>query len=317
MAKPKGKEELLFPAKIALLLTIPSLFLFIFFNIWPIAFSVYLAFTNANQINVYNPEYPARPLRFIGLSNFVQLFNDPAFYYSLLKTLLFLGTSVPLKMLVGVGLAFLFSSPLIYGKRVMRGLLLTPWALPAILSVMIWRGALDPRYGPMTPFFSLIVGRPFQAVGTTMNEWDSFLAYNIIEMWLAYPFVMTVVGGAISGIPKEIIEASIVDGAGVFSRTTKVVLPLIMRTVAFVAVLTSGASLQAFLIPFVLNDGGPMKIFAGKLIYSNDLLLLYGYHRFMRDYEWGYAAAFYLIVVMILSVYVYIWFKFVFQRGGK
>ncbi|MEM2804162.1 MAG: sugar ABC transporter permease, partial [Zestosphaera sp.] len=97
----------------------------------------------------------------------------------------------------------------------------------------------------------------------------------------------------------------------------KIVLPLVMRTVAFVAVLTSGASLQAFLIPFVLNDGGPMIRFMGKLIFSNDLLLLYGYHRFMRDYEWGYAASFYLIVVLILSVYVYVWFRFVFQRGGK
>lgn len=317
MEKPKGKEELLFPAKIALILVVPSLLLFIFFNIWPIAFSVYLAFTNANHINVYNPDYPARPLMFIGLNNFIQLFNDPAFYYSLLKTLLFLGTSVPLKILIGVGLAFLFSSPLIYGRKIMRGLLLTPWALPAILSVMIWRGVLDPRYGPVTQFFSFIIGRPFQAVGTVMNEWDSFLAYNVIEAWLAYPFIMTVVGGAISGIPKEIIEASIVDGAGIFSRTTKIVLPLIMRTVAFVAVLTSGASLQAFLIPFVLNDGGPMIRFMGKLIFSNDLLLLYGYHRFMRDYEWGYAASFYLIVVLILSVYVYVWFRFVFQRGGK
>ncbi|MEM2040160.1 MAG: hypothetical protein QXN79_06695, partial [Zestosphaera sp.] len=121
MEKPKGKEELLFPAKIALILVVPSLLLFIFFNIWPIAFSVYLAFTNANHINVYNPDYPARPLMFIGLNNFIQLFNDPAFYYSLLKTLLFLGTSVPLKILIGVGLAFLFSSPLIYGRKIMRG----------------------------------------------------------------------------------------------------------------------------------------------------------------------------------------------------
>ncbi|MFN3268113.1 MAG: carbohydrate ABC transporter permease, partial [Zestosphaera sp.] len=149
MGKPKSKEELLFPTKIALILVIPSLFLFIFFNIWPIAFSVYLAFTNANDVNVYNPDYPARPLMFIGLSNFIQLFSDPAFYYSLLKTLLFLATSVPLKILVGVGLAFLLSTPLIYGRKIMRGLLLTPWALPAILSVMIWRGVLDPRYGPV------------------------------------------------------------------------------------------------------------------------------------------------------------------------
>lgn len=317
MGVVKGKEELLFPAKIALILVVPSLILFIFFNIWPIAFSAYLAFTNANQINIYNPEYPARPLRVIGLDNFQKLFNDPAFYYSLLKTLLFLGTSVPLKILLGVGLAFLFSSPLIYGKRLLRGLLLTPWALPTILSVMIWRGALDPKYGPMTPLFSFIVGRQFQAVGTTINEWDAFLVYNVIEMWLAYPFIMTVVGGAISGIPKEVIEASIVDGAGALVRTVKVVLPLIMRSVAFIAVLTSGASLQAFLIPFVLNDGGPMIKYMGKLLNSNDLLLLYGYHRFMRDYEWGYAAAFYLVMVLILSVYVFIWFKFIFQRGGR
>lgn len=305
----KRKAQVVFPVKIAFILIFPSIFLFLFFNLWPIAYSISLAFTNANYINIFNPQ-AKEPLRFIGLENFIKLFNDPGFYYSVYKTLLFVATSVPLKVLVGIMLAFLFASPNIIGRRIMRGLLLAPWALPVVMSIMVWRGLFDPESGPIATLFTSIIGRDYSIY---RYEWDAFLAYNIVEMWLAYPFIMTVTLGAITGVPREVIEASLIDGANWWARFRYIILPQISRPLWFATILTSGASLQAFLVPMLLNDGGPTQIVStvvGKaFVRVNDLLMLFGYHRAFMDGEYGYATAFYIIVVLILSVYMYIWFR--------
>jgi len=307
LARRKRKPKtVVFPSKVALLLIVPSLFLFLFFNLWPIVYSISLAFTSANYINIFRPDHPKYPLRFVGLDNFIKIFNDPGFKYSVYKTLLFVATSVPLKVAVGVALAFLFTSPMIWGRRVMRGLLLAPWALPVIMTIMVWRGLFDPAAGPVAHVFSSLLGRSYTI---HKNEWDAFLAYNIVEMWLAYPFIMTVVLGAISGIPRELIEASLIDGAGPLARFRYIILPQISRPLWFATILTSGASLQAFLVPMLLNDGGPTSIVGNAFVRTNDLLMLFGYHRAFMDGEYGYAAAFYLIVVVILAVYMYVWFK--------
>ncbi len=307
MGKPK--HQIVFPVKVALILIFPSIFLFLFFNLWPIVYSISLAFTNANYINIFNPK-AENPLRFIGLENFFKLFHDPGFYYSVYKTLLFVATSVPLKLAVGVMLAFLFTSPYIVGRRVMRGLLLAPWALPVVMSIMVWRGLFDPQSGPLALLFSYIVGKDFTIY---RHEWDAFIAYNIVEMWLAYPFIMTVTLGAITGVPREVIEASLIDGASWWARFRYIILPQISRPLWFATILTSGASFQAFLVPMLLNDGGPTEIvstFVGKaFVRVNDMLMLFGYHRAFMDGEYGYAAAFYLIVVAILGVYMYVWFR--------
>jgi len=76
-------------------------------------------------------------------------------------------------------------------------------------------------------------------------------------MWLAYPFIMTVTMGAIASIPRELIEAAYIDGASAWLRFRKVMLPQVIRPILFATILTTGSSLQAFMIPLLINSGGP------------------------------------------------------------
>jgi len=188
-------------------------------------------------------------MKFIGFDNFARLLRDPRFYNSLYKTMLFVVTSVALKMSVGVLLAVFYSSELIIGRKAMRALLIVPWAMPFLLSALTWRLLFQPN------------GQLGQLFGLNMNVNQvgmRFLIYNLFETWLAYPFVMTVTQGALRGIPKDVIEASYVDGADAFTRFRKVIFPLIAKPVSLAAVLTTGASLQAFLVPLTLNGAGPI-----------------------------------------------------------
>lgn len=242
-------------------------------------------------------------IKFVGLSNFEKLFTDPRYYYSLFKTFLFVLTSVPLKVGAGVLLAMFYSSPLIYGRKIQRGLLLAPWALPILLSGLTWRFLFSP-YGQL----GRLMG--FQIFS---REWDAYVVYNLFEMWLAYPFIMTVTMGALSGISKDVIEAAYVDGAGLWYRLRYVVLPLVSRPLITATILTTGASLQAFMVPLLLNGGGPTQTVSVPWIGErtgnvNEMLILFGYNRAVADKEWGYAAATYITVVLIIMLYVTIWF---------
>lgn len=243
-------------------------------------------------------------MKFIGFDNFARLLRDPRFYNSLYKTMLFVVTSVALKMSVGVLLAVFYSSELIIGRKAMRALLIVPWAMPFLLSALTWRLLFQPN-GQLGQLFGL---------NMNVNQWDAFLIYNLFETWLAYPFVMTVTQGALRGIPKDVIEASYVDGADAFTRFRKVIFPLIAKPVSLAAVLTTGASLQAFLVPLTLNGAGPIGNICVSFIgcrsgYMNEMLMVFGYHRVVIDREYGYAASIYLVVLLIILVYVAIYFK--------
>ncbi len=258
-------------------------------------------------------------LHFIGLGNFQKLFSDSRFPYSILKTLLFVVTSVPMKLALGVALAFLFSSNLMSGRKVMRALLLIPWALPVLLTVTTWRMLFIPDTGVFSSALSGVLGYEFNIY---YHEWDAFAVYNIVEMWLGYPFVMTVTMGAIAGIPKELIEAAYIDGAGVFQRFRHVTLPLALRPILFAAILTTGASLQAFMVPLLINNGGPQGFlwvpgFKPVSGYTNEMMVLYGYKRAWIDQEFGLSAASYLVITLIFLLYAFVWYKFVYRRGGR
>ncbi|RLG83249.1 MAG: sugar ABC transporter permease [Thermoprotei archaeon] len=249
-------------------------------------------------------------MRFVGFENFQRLFKDPRFYNSLYKTMLFVLTSVTLKMGAGVLLAIFYSSELVMGRKALRALLMIPWAMPFLLSALTWKFLFSPN------------GQLGQLLGLEINvrEWDAFLVYNLFEMWLAYPFVMTVTQGALRGVPKEVIEASYVDGAGVFTRLKEIILPLIAKPVSLAAVLTTGASLQAFLVPLTINSAGPIGEICAPYVgctsgYKNEMLIVFGYHRVMIDKEYGYAATTYLVILAIILLYVTIYFKLLKKTG--
>ncbi|MEM1877087.1 MAG: sugar ABC transporter permease [Ignisphaera sp.] len=250
-----------------------------------------------------NKDLDRLQLKIVGLDNFARLFSDPRFYNSLYKTLLFTVVSVPMKVLLGVLLALFYSSPMIYGKRVMRAFLLVPWATPFLLSATTWKFMSLPN-GPLGMAFNLNVNT---------DEWDAFIVYCLFETWLAYPFIMTITQGALSGLSKEVIEAAYIDGAGLWSRIRKIVFPLISKPVTIATILTTGTSLQVFMIPLVINGGypiGEIRVpYIGSAVgYKNEVLMLFGYNRIMIDNEYGYAASMYLVVVLIIVAYVTLWF---------
>ncbi|ACS33103.1 carbohydrate ABC transporter permease [Thermococcus gammatolerans] len=283
----------------ALTLILPGMAAFLFFNIYPILYSIYIAFTNAQMGNfpTHNPSAP--PLKFVGLDNFRWALNDPGFRSAFLWTWIFVATSVTLKVLAGIFLSVLYNSKYVIGKSLYRALLIIPWALPLLFSITVWRFMFDPIFGPVN-----IILRDFGVSNPPdwiNNATYGFIALNIIEVWLAYPFMMTVITSALQSVPDILVEAAIIDGANYWQRLTKVVLPIVSKPIAFATILTSAASFQYFLVPFLYNGS----------LFEDRFLLLYGYRKAFGASvpHYGRAAAVLFIATLILAVYMYISMK--------
>ena len=294
---------------IALLLILPGIAAFLFFNLWPIIYSIYLAFTNAQLGNfpIYNPGSPAGPLRFVGLDNFRWILNDSGFREAFEWTWIFVFTSVTLKVFVGVFLSLLYNSEYVKGKAIYRSLLIIPWALPLLFSVTVWKFMFDPIFGPVNQILKSIgVSNPPNWIN---DPFWGFIALNIIEAWLAYPFMMTVITAALQSVPETLVEAAIIDGANYWQRLRHVILPIVGKPIAFATILTSAASFQYFMVPYIYNSS----------LFEDKFLLLYGFQKaFGANPHYGRASAVMVIATLILAVYMYVNVRITkLQEGAK
>ncbi|MFA4701670.1 carbohydrate ABC transporter permease [Pyrococcus kukulkanii] len=291
----------------ALMLILPGLIAFLFFNLWPIIYSIYLSFTNAQLGNfpVQSPNAP--PLKFVGLENFKWILSDEKFRNAFKWTWIFVATSVSLKVIIGILLSLLYNSKYVKGKVIYRSLLIIPWALPLLFSITVWRFMFDPVFGPINIVLKDI---GISSLPNWINDpkW-AFLALNIIEVWLAYPFMLTVITAALQSVPDTLIEAAIIDGANYWQRFRYVILPSVGKPIAFATILTSAASFQYFMVPYLYNAG----------LFEDKFILLYGFRKaFGAVPHYGRATAVMVIATLILAIYMYINVKITkLQEGAK
>jgi len=276
----------------ALVFIIPGIAAFLLFNIYPIVYSIFISFTDASLKN-----FPVGSPSVVGLENYKWVLSDTAFRKAFIWTWVFVLTSVSLKVLVGLVLSILYTNKYVLGKTVFRALLIIPWALPLLFSVTIWKFMFDPVFGPVNIILSNYVGVTQPPRWTDQFTWG-FIALNIIEVWLAYPFMMTVITSALQSVSSDLIEAAIVDGATYWQRLRHIIIPLVSRPIMFATVLTSAASFQYFLVPFLYNAG----------LFEDRFLLLYGYRKAFGASmpHYGRASAAMVITTLIIAAYMYV-----------
>ncbi|USZ70232.1 carbohydrate ABC transporter permease [Natronosalvus halobius] len=286
----------------ALLLVLPGLFFFSLFMFFPLLFTIYLSFTDAEPATVFQDGpggitgfFGLRGVEnFVGLENYVSVLSDPAFWNSLGITWLFVAISVTLKVAFGLFLAMLVTSDRVRGKRYLRSIIIIPWALPPIFTITIWRGVFSSaRFGLANQAIAVFGMAPKSWFN---DRWLAFGTYLLTEMWLAYPFMVIITVSALQAVPDDLIDAAKVDGAGFVHRFLNVTVPSIKRPVMFAAILTAAASFTQFLIPYVFNRGGPGR--------ANELIILYGYREAFTFDAYGAGAAIMMTAVVFIGIFM-------------
>jgi len=225
-----------------------------------------------------------------GLGNYLHLFADQRYMNSLGLTLLFTALSVSASMVLGFLLALLVQKPF-KGKNLTLALLTLPMIMTPVVSALMWRFFFfEPSVG-LVNWFLAVLGIKGPAWVAT-SPW-AFISVVIVNTWFMTPFVMLIMEASLSSIPKEPLEAAMLDGAGYWKRIFYVVIPLIKRTILFTLIFRITIDYRTFDIVYTMTGGGPA--------FDTQMLSIWVYNVALRTFEVGYANAGATVMMLVIG----------------
>jgi multiple sugar transport system permease protein len=247
---------------------------------WPIVWTLLLSLTNEQLTGV-----TALHHQYIGLSNFSALFHDPEFLSSLWHSLYYLvGSAYVGQVCLGLALAFLLRSCTRRVQALVGGLVVMSWIIPEVIAAFMWFALLGKGGVLQQVLHSLGIGYSSILVSQPM------LALNLANSWRGVAFSMMLFTAALAAVPKEVIEAAIMDGASQFRCLIHVYIPFITGSILIAAVLVTLATLNDFTLIFAMTGGGPGN--------ASQVLSTYMYQAGFTEYRIAYGTA--VSVVMLL-----------------
>jgi multiple sugar transport system permease protein len=228
------------------LLLAPSLFFLFSVILFPLGFSYYVSLTNF-------PLAEFRVTEWVGLDNYISILTSPRFWHSMAFTGVFVIIAVSIEFFLGLGFALLFDREIIGGK-VLRSLILLPMLMSPLVVSMIWKYMLHVDVG--------IVNYILRSFNLPAPAWLSVEPYAIIsviliDVWQWTPFMFLVLTAGLVSLPREPIEAALIDGATKYQTFRHVILPL-LKPVIFVAIMLRAMdALKVFDILYITTRGGP------------------------------------------------------------
>jgi multiple sugar transport system permease protein len=247
-------------AAFAWLLIVPAVLGIVLVVIFPLAYSLWLSFTDVNLLRMGGPAIEAfgvrLPLyRWVGFRNYLQVFEDPIYWSSLWRTLYFVGAFVIEATLVGMGMALVLNERF-HGRPLMRSLLLVPWSLSRIVVGLLWIGILDFEFGALNGLLhqaGLIDGY----IAFFKDGWSALNVLVSVYMWNQAPFATLLFLAGMQSISEDLYTAAEVDGAGYWQRFFYITLPALRPILFLVLVLCTVNGFLMLDLIFILTMGGP------------------------------------------------------------
>lgn len=245
----------------------------------------------------------------VGTRHFERFLGNSGFREPLLSMLLwnisFALFSVVLSFIVGLVVTILFDD--LPGKRIIRALLIIPWPIPVLVSILIWRSMLNPDLGFIAPILESIFG--------SSPQWfqDAFwtrIAVILINVWLSYPYFYVISAGAIRSIPSEIYDAAVVDGAGPWSKFYRITLPLLLRILMPLLIASFTFNFNNFNVIYIFNYGNPPMANTIVPMGHTDILISFVYRlAFVTSNVTNYGLAAAITVMLFILVAMMVIFQ--------
>lgn len=208
----------------------------------------------------------------VGAENFIKAVTDPSYAKPLLRvtgwTFAFAFLTVATSFLLGLLFALIFNDDRVKGRKTLRTLFILPYAFPAFLSALLWRGMLNPEFGIINKWF--FFGADINWLNDPMLAKVSILAVNL---WLSYPYWFLVCTGALQSLSSETQEAAKIDGAGPWRMFRSITFPLLMVSTAPLAIASFAFNFNNFTIIYMLTGGGPNFTDTTVLLGHTDILI--------------------------------------------
>jgi len=268
------------------LFVLPALVIMLLGLLYPLGYMVYGSFRD------WDPSQTIGESSFIGLANYVTLWNDPNFRESVGVTLKFAFSVVTVEMFIGVGLALLLDRNL-RGMSLLRTLFILPMMIAPVVVGLIWRYMYHPTVG--------VFNKTLKSIGLDSVDWlgqHALLSVVIADIWQWTPFIFILSLAALQSLPRSALEAARIDGATGWQQIIHIKLPLMMPVLIVTGLLRLIDAFKVLEVILVMTEGGPGL--------STEILALRISRTATEFRELGVAAAMsnYLLMLLLLLTIV-------------
>lgn len=281
---------------LSLLFLLPTFFLILLFMFYPLFYSLVISFYDVNPSNF-------QPTKFVGLKNYIEVISSTSFIESIKSTFIFVFLTVSLSVLIGLGLSLLLNLKGILAK-ILRGVFITPWAIPPIVAAVMWKLMYHTQFGLLNAFLDRF---GIQKISFLGDPNIAMLSISIADCWIYASFCALMILPYLQSIPLEIEESASLDGANSLQKFRYIMLPLIKPGLLIAIIIKSLFSFTEFAIVYALTGGGP----AG----TTNLISYYIYTVSFKALKFNYAASLSYILALISFLFC-IFYVYLFRRAG-
>ena len=253
-------------------------------------------------------------IEIVQFTNFRNFFISPALRGPLVRIIAwnfgFAFFSLLLNFSLGLAIAILFNDPDFPFKKLIRSLLIVPYTAPALLTILVWRGMLNPELGVIDRVLESFLG---WAPPWFTDQWWAKIAILIINLWLSYPYFMLICSGALQSIPDDYYAAAQVDGANSWQQFWRITLPLLLVAVGPLLIASFVFNFNNFNLIYIFNAGGPPMAGTPTPAGHTDILISYVYNLAFtasRGVDYGFAAAITIVIFFIIGAITLIQFRY-------
>lgn len=292
---PRGLRRL---GTIAVFLA-PALVLFTLLVLVPILVAGYTSLFKWNGFNL--------PEDYVGLDNYARAFDDPIFLGDLRRGLILIALSLLVQLPVSLALAMLLNQPL-RGRSVYRLVFFAPYVLSEVTTAVLFTLVLSPNRGLGTTIFGWLGS---EQLGASLFADPDVVLYTLffVISWKYFGFHMIIMLAGRQGIPRELTEAAVIDGASGWQAFRHVTLPLLGPTIRVSVFLSVIGAIQLFDMVWVLTGGGPIHASETMAV----TMFQYGFRRF----EVGYASAISVIMFLLSLIFALFYQRYVLRRDTE
>lgn len=272
----------------------PTLLLMALLMIVPMAMVVQYSLMD----NVITNKHP----QFVGFENYVKVFSDEVFLEAAGHTLYFTVMSVIFHMVVGLLFALMLNSKLLgsVSKAIFRTIYVTPWMFTATIVAILWRLLLDP--GGVLNYIMKnlhVIDRYVEWFGSSATALN---ALTFVNIWAGYPFYMVSLLAGLQGIPADLYEAAMIDGASNVRRFWHITIPQLMPIIRSIAMLDFIWTMQVFPLIWMTTGGGP--------IHATEMLSTYTYKLAFSSYKFSLASASAVVILVFSLAIAFVYVKY-------
>jgi arabinogalactan oligomer/maltooligosaccharide transport system permease protein len=235
----------------------------------------------------------------VWFENYTKLFTEERLRGPLVSvfiwTVTFASLSVLTTFALGLLLALALNKP-IRGRRVYRSILILPYAMPSIMSILIWGGMFNTEFGAINNLLGTDIAW-FQ------NALFAKFAIILVNLWLGFPYFYLVSSGALQAIPSELLEAAAIDGANPRQIFRRITLPLLLQILSPLLIASFAFNFNNFNLIYLLTGGGPRAELDGELAGATDILISFTYKIAFGSsvQDLGLASAISLVIFLLVA----------------